>query len=217
VRSRHAVLRLVPAVPMPATHAVRPPASGALHSGPATPGRKQARVTGVSFTIDVRSRGWIVAAQPYIADVRRFDNFGVGMSVIVPDQVLGAHGSSHEVTSPQQMLAVLRGVTDLEVGRETRTTVGGVPARSVMLRVRAGAPRAGFCPAACVAIYVRDQVTTYVLPAMRLTLLRVHGRTVAIAEDTAAPASLAKTGAIVRRASASADAARAAIRCRGWC
>jgi hypothetical protein len=33
---------------------------------------------------------------------------------------------------------------------------------------------------------------------MRLTLLEVHGRTVAIAEDTPAPGSLAQTGAVVR-------------------
>ena len=172
LRSRHAVVRLVPTVPRPATHAVRPPASGALHSGPATRGRKQARVTDVSFTIDVRSRGWIVAAEPYIADVRRFDNFGIGMSVVVPAQVFGPHGSAHKVTSPRQVLSVLRTVPELEVGRATETAVSGVRAESVMLRVRPGAPRPGFCAIPCAVLYSRDQVTVYVSPAMRLTLVR---------------------------------------------
>jgi hypothetical protein len=102
------------------------------------------------------------------------------------------------VTSPRQFLSVLRTVPELVVGRATETTVGWLRAQSVMLRVRPGAPRPGFCATPCAVLYNRDQVTIYVAPAMRLTLLEVHGRTVAIGEDTPAPASLAETWAVVR-------------------
>jgi hypothetical protein len=197
-QSRHAVLRVAPVVPVPATHPAARPAGHELRSGPVTPGRKDTRVTGVDVSLDVRSRGWIVAALPFTADVRRFDNFNVGVSVVVPDQVLGPHGSARAVTSAEQLLGVLRRVPDLRVQRETATTVGGIPARSVMLSVRPGADRPGFCATACVPLYTRGELTVYVAPAMRLTLLGVHGRTVAIAEDTPVPSSLPVTGAIVR-------------------
>jgi hypothetical protein len=196
-QSRRAVLRVVPITPAPAWRPVPEPARRELRSGPATPGRKQARVTGVTFSIDVRMRGWIVAALPFIADVRRFDNVNVGIAVIVPDQVLGPHGNTHRVTSPAQLLSVLRQVPALRMEDERATSVGGLPARTVILRVGPRATRAGYCATRCVGLYTREQVTQYVAPAMRLTVLEVHGRTVAVSEDMPIRASLAQTGELV--------------------
>jgi hypothetical protein len=197
-QSRRAVLRVAAVSPVPAWHPVAEPARRELRSGPATPGRKQARVTNVALSLDIRTPGWIVAALPFIADVRRFDDVNVGLAVIVPDQVLGPHGDTHKVTSPTQLLSVLRQVPALLIRSEQTTSVGGLPARTLILRVGPRATRAGFCATRCVGVYTREQVTQYVAPAMRLTVLEVHGRTVAISEDMPTPASLAQTGAIVR-------------------
>jgi hypothetical protein len=84
------------------------------------------------------------------------------------------------------------------VARGIEQASGGVRARSVMLRVRARAARTGFCPTAVRSDLRPRPGDDFVAPAMRLTLLEVHGRTVAIAEDTPAPGSLAQTGAVVR-------------------
>ena len=73
-----------------------------------------------------------------------------------------------------------------------------MPARTLILRVGPGAKRAGFCATRCVPLYTRDEVTMIVAPAVRLTVLDVHGRTVAISEDMPTPSSLADTGEIVR-------------------
>jgi hypothetical protein len=197
-QSRRAVLRVVPTARVPATHPLAAPAGGQLRSGPATPGPKRARISGVAVLVDVRTRGWIAAALPFIVDVRRFDNPDIGSTVLVPDQVLGPRGSTYKVTSPGRLLAVLRRHRDLEMGAVTPTTLSGLPAQTVMLHVGARVHRAGFCADPCVPLYSRDKVTQYVAPAMRLTVLSVRGHTVAISEDTPSASSLTATGAIVR-------------------
>ena len=197
---RRALIRVTPIEPAPAAAAVREPDPGRLRAGPSRAGRRSATVTDVTVSVDPGGTGWLVTAEPEVIDLRRFDEPGIGVSVVVPDQVFGARGSAHPVKDAAGLMRGVRAVPGLRVRDERATAVGGLPARSAMLSVRPGAPRASFCGGPCAPLYGRDRVTQLVAaPARgRLTVVDVDGHAVAILEDTPDGRSLASTDEIVR-------------------
>jgi hypothetical protein len=195
---RRALLRVAPSSRVPEARRFTEDDPSRLVTGPSRRGRRRARINEVVASIDPGT-GWLVTAIPELLDLRRFDDPGVGVAVMVPEQVYGRGGSARRATDSTAVLRVLRAVPELRVGPVRSISLGGVRARTVMLSLRPSAKRAEFCPGPCVPLMGRARVTQIVsAPARaRLTLLDVRDRAVSILEDTPDGDSLALTGPLV--------------------
>jgi hypothetical protein len=198
--ARRALLRVVPSAHVPAATRARETDPGKLRAGPSRAGRRGATLSGVRVSVDPRGTGWSVTAEPEVVDLRRYDDPGIGLSIMVPAQIFGSRGSARTARNATDLVRRLRRVRDLGVSDERATSVGGVTGRSIQLKVARSAARAAFCGGPCVPLYGRDRVTMLVqAPARgRLTVLDVEGHAVCILEDTPNGRSLPETGAILR-------------------
>jgi hypothetical protein len=196
---RRALIRVTPSDHVARAAPIRETDPTRLFSGPSRPGRRHASVTGVGVSVDPGGTGWSVTAEPELIDLRRYDNPGIGVSIMVPAQVYGPRGSAQRANDAATILRTVRRVRNLRVSDERPTTIGGLPARSILLSARRTASRAAFCGGPCVPLFGRDRVTQLVqAPARaRLNVLDVDGHAVAILEDTPDGRSLNRTGALV--------------------
>jgi hypothetical protein len=195
---RRALLRVTPSARTPPAAPAREGDPTGLRSGPSRPGRRRATLSGVGLSIDPGGAGWLVTTAPETVDLRRYDDPGIGVAIMVPEVVYGAHGSVQRARSAAQIARVLRRADGLRM-RPAEPVVGAAGARTFLLTPSASAPPADFCGGPCVPLVGRDRVTQLVqAPARgRLTLLDVGGRPVFILEDTPDGRSLAQTRELV--------------------
>jgi hypothetical protein len=185
--AKRAVMRFAATSPPPRPHPVAP-AQGTpprMATGPLRAGTWTTNRFSVPFAFSV-GRGWLaVADDPTGISIARTDSPRVEVNVYAPAQVFTPAGKVRRLRSPEQAVALVVANPHLVVTGRRQTTVGGVPATQLDVRVRPyrGYPR--FCQSACVVLFGLPASSAGIeadLPA-RLWFLRSHGRTVVVSAE----------------------------------
>jgi DNA-binding beta-propeller fold protein YncE len=203
-----ALVRLVPTTPRPARGVAlrigRPPHP--LGVGPLSAGSWRPEAFAAPFTLETPSFSWVsVLPGPDFVSFRAATGRAAEIDVDAPSQVFTADGGSvRTVTSPAQLLGLLRRNRYLSVGAAHHVMIGGRPAVQFTVAPRSPLTHAEVClERRCVLLFPLrfDTATVNDQDTNRFSLLRSRGRTVVIDESGPAgnaTALFAKTTSLVR-------------------
>ena len=177
---RHAVLKVVPTVPVPAAHAPTPEPNGPprLLPGPVAPGRWVSRDLGFDITLRLAKPGWLAITLPVSLYIASIEHPASGFSIDTPQAVIGANGRPQLIKSVPQLLRVLRSRPELAVRRLAGLRIGGEPALNLRVGLRPGRSARGGCGPGCAAIVSFGPVSYQVFEGNpeQIMFFRHHGK-----------------------------------------
>jgi hypothetical protein len=186
--AKRAVMRFAATSPAPreqrAAPAERTPRP--MLTGPLLPGTWATSKFKVPLTLSVADRGWVaVADDPTTISIARVDEPETALNVYAPAQAFTPAGEVRRLRSPQQAIDLLAANPHVRVSGRTETSLGGVPATQVDVRVRPFRSFPRFCRAACVVLWGMPASSAGVEADLhsRLWFLRHRGRTVVVSAE----------------------------------
>jgi hypothetical protein len=153
---KRALLKLVPTSPVPAPQRVAP-ARGSpppAAAGPLRPGTWATHDFGVPFTFTIAEPGWVLAADhPEAVQLAPADDPPAAVTAYLPRQAFTPSGRLQRLRTSRQAVALVTANPHLQVSGRRRTSLGGVPATQLDVRVRPYRGYPGFCQSPCVVLY----------------------------------------------------------------
>jgi hypothetical protein len=153
---KRALLKYVATSPPPAsahpepTGGTPPPAP----AGPLRPGRWTTHNFAVPFTFSIAEPGWLAAGDhPEGIALARVNDPLAAVTAYAPRQAFTPQGRVQRLRTPRQAVALVRANPHLRVGAPRSTTLGGMPATEVAVRVKPHKPYPPFCQSPCVVLY----------------------------------------------------------------
>jgi hypothetical protein len=157
-----------------------------MTTGPLRPGVWATRRFAVPLTFSVHDRGWVVFTDDATGvGLSRVNSPRTAVTVDAPPQVFTPSGKVRSLRSPQQAVALITANRHLKVTGRRTTSLGGVPATQLDLRVRSVRSYPPFCASPCVVLFGMPANSIGVEGTLRsrLWLLRHAGRTVVVSSE----------------------------------
>jgi hypothetical protein len=187
--SRKVLLKYVATSPPPAAH--RTPhadgSSAAVAAGPLHPGRWVTARFAAPLSFSVDEPGWIVIEDSHAGfELARFDDPLTDITITAPAQVFDSSGRVQRLRSPPQALAAVASNPHARSSGRRRTSLGGVPATTMIVRVRPYGGYPEFCQSPCVPFFGLPAETLGAEAAKlaRMWILSRAGRTVVVSAET---------------------------------
>ena len=199
---QRALLRVAPSSPVAALHG--PSGSDTrrvLAPGPLASGSWRSAGFVAPFHVSLPDATWLAGPpEPTQLQLARSRDDFTGVLVAAPRTFFTRGERPRPVGAPERLMRLLSAKAGLRVGAPTRTTVGGRPALTATVRVTTARQYPDLCAEPCIPVFgfAVDTIVLTRSSAVRLTALRVHGRTVIVLEEVPRSGHLGVTGAVVR-------------------
>ena len=185
---RRALLKYVATSPAPAAARVAAPKAGPrrVAAGPLAPGEWATGRFSAALTFSIGEPGWMLLNDsPRGIGLARFDDPLASVNAVAPRQAFTPAGNLRRLRTPEQAVDLVASNRHIRVVARRRTTLGGVPATELTVRVRRYEGFPGFCGSPCVVLYPLPAGSSGVEvdKASRLWFLLRNGQTVIVSAD----------------------------------